>query len=155
MIIFGTRAKTRTLDEGEFFCPQCRMQRHYQRKEARPHFALYFIPVFPVGQGREFVECQTCGTAFEPRVLEMKAPQPRADLATLMNGIKPRLEAGTPVDYVLRDLTAAGLDYDVARAAVDSQMGSSDRLQCASCGLTYTAGVTVCAECGDPLAANG
>lgn len=155
MIIFGTRARTRILDEGEFYCPQCRMARRYTRKQARPYFALYFVPVFPVGQGREFVECKTCGTAFEPGVLGLEAPQQPVDLATLLNGIKPRLAAGTPLDYILRDLTSAGLDYDVARATIDSQLGGADRSHCPACGLTYTAAKTNCAECGGPLVANG
>lgn len=150
MIIFGTRSKTRTVDEGRFFCPRCNAERAYQRKQARPYFALYFIPVFPVGQGSEYIECQTCGMAFEPGVLQMTLPGPRQDLAGMMNTIRSRLEQGVPVEYVIRDLTAAGLEYDVARAAVNAQVGP-ERSVCQTCGLAYVPGVKVCAECQGAL----
>ncbi|GAB4569498.1 MAG: hypothetical protein Kow0077_02130 [Anaerolineae bacterium] len=150
MIIFGTRAKLRTLDEGEFFCPKCNMRRRYARKEARPYLALYFIPVFPVGKGVEFIECQTCGGAFEPAVLTMKPPTPRPDAVTLLNEARDRLKAGTPIDFVLRDLTATGLDYDVARATLDAQVGA-ERVYCPACGLSYVPEVRQCHECGGTL----
>ncbi len=150
MIIFGTRAKTQVLGEGEFTCPQCRVRRRYQRKQARPYFALYFIPIFPVGKGLEFVECQTCGRAFEPAVLTYKLPEPKPDLAFVLNTIGERLANGAPIDFVIRDLTAAGLDFDVARAIVEAQ-ATPDRQQCPACGLTYTAGVRTCTSCGGAL----
>jgi transcription elongation factor Elf1 len=150
MIIFGTRAKTKDLDAGQFFCPHCQEMRQYVRKQARPYFTLYFLPVFPVGKGSEFVECQTCHLAFEPGVLSMKAPERKADLATQINRIKTRLESGTPVEYVTRDLTGAGVEWDVARAMVDAQIGPA-RNVCDVCGLAYASTVTTCAECHGSL----
>jgi transcription elongation factor Elf1 len=154
MIIFGTKAKTQTLDEGDFYCPQCRMKRHYLRKQARPYFALYFIPLIPIGQGTEFVECQSCRTTFEPGVLAAKAPPPVVDLATRINMIRGRLAQGAPVEYVLRELTAAGLEFDVARATIDAQLGPRRR-RCNACGLAYAPEVTVCSECGGALESVG
>lgn len=151
MIIFGTRTKTQDLDEGEFYCPMCAAPRHYVRKNVRPHFALYFIPLFPVGQGTEVVECQTCHRAFEPRVLEMHPPQPRADLAGMLNTVRKRLQDGVPVEYVVRDLTASGLDFEVARATVEAQLGDVARRSCAACGLSYASNVKACVECGSQL----
>ncbi len=151
MIIFGTRAKTTDLDEGEFFCPMCQARRRYVHKQARPHFALYFIPLFPVGQGTEFVECQTCGRAFEPGVLALQPPERKPDLARLLNTIKPQLAAGAPIEYVLRDLTANGLDFEVARGAVEAQLDGPARSRCAACGLAYAPTVTTCAACGGAL----
>lgn len=150
MIIFGTRAKTQVLEEGEFTCPQCRARRRYQRKQARPYFALYFIPIFPVGKGMEYIECQTCGRAFEPGVLNLKLPEPRPDLALVLNTIGERLADGAPIEFVIRDLTAAGLDFDVARAIVEAQAGA-DRQHCPVCGLTYTAVPRACTSCGGLL----
>ncbi len=150
MIIFGTRARTQVLDEGEFTCPRCGVRRRYQRKQARPYFALYFIPIFPVGQGMEFVECQTCGAAFEPEVLTRKLPEPKLDLAAALNTIGERLADGAPIDFVIRDLTAAGLDFEVARAVVEAQ-ATPKRQHCPACGLTYVAGIRACASCGGPL----
>ncbi len=150
MIVFGTRNRSKTLDSGQFFCPRCQAQRRYDRKQARPYFALYFIPIFPVGEGREYIECQTCGAAFETRVLNAKRAKPASDLAGQMNRVKDQLAAGTPVEYVVRDLTAAGLEWAVARAIVDTQAGA-DRKTCETCGLDYTSAVEVCTVCHSPL----
>jgi hypothetical protein len=146
MIIFGTRSRTKDLDSGQFFCPHCQGQRQYVRKEARPYFTLYFLPIFPVGKGGEFVECQTCGRAFESGVLQMAPLKRKADLATQINTIKGRLEDGEPVEYVLRDLTAAGLEWDIARSMVDAQIGAAHNV-CEPCGLAYASSITVCAAC--------
>mgnify|MGYP005841535703 CR=1 FL=1 len=150
MIIFGTHPKTKTVDSGQFYCPQCQAVRPYERKSARQYFTLYFIPVFPVTQPVEFVECQHCGMTFPPAVLDRKPPEPEPDLATLLNTLGSRLAEGAPVEYLVRDLTAAGLDWDVARSTVEAQLGPVRKV-CQACGLTYAAGVKVCTVCGSPL----
>ncbi len=150
MIIFGTRPKTKTVGSGRFYCPQCRAERLYERKEAKPYFTLYFIPIFPIGRGGEYVECQTCGAAFEPGVLDGMPPEPPPDLAAQINTIRARLEGGAPVEYVIRDLTAAGLDWEVARSLVGAQIGP-ERKVCQACGLEYASAVDVCAVCHGPL----
>ena len=123
MIIFGTRQRFKTIDTGEFYCPQCRARRSYVHKQARPYFALYFVPVFPVGQGHELIECGTCGTQFAMDVLQATPPQPRPDLASLINGVGRDLAAGQPVEFVIRTLTGHGLDLDAARHVVEGQLG--------------------------------
>jgi hypothetical protein len=153
MIIFGTRVRHKVLGEGQFFCPKCQAQRHYQHKKASRYFALYFVPVIPMGELSEYIECQTCGAAFEPRVLQMEAPPLRpaaADLATQLNTLPDRLAAGVPVEYLIRDLTAAGLDRDLALDMTTRHLGET-RKTCAACGLSYAASVKVCAECGQAL----
>ena len=152
MIIFGTRQRFKTIDTGEFYCPQCRARRSYVHKQARPYFALYFVPVFPVGQGHDLIECGTCGTQFTMDVLQATPPQPRPDLASLINGVGRDLAAGQPVEFVIRSLTSHGLDLDAARHVVEGQLGATVRA-CATCGLTYAPGVTTCSECGQSLAA--
>jgi hypothetical protein len=150
MIIFGTRSKSRTIGSGRFTCPRCRAERPYTRKQLRPYFALYFVPLFPVGQGREYIECQTCGAAFEPAVLNYRIPEPKLDLAAQINRVRVRLEEGTPVEYVIRDLTGAGLDWEVARTTVNAQLGP-ERKSCRACGLDYAPAVEVCTVCRGPL----
>lgn len=147
MIIFGTRPRTKTVDSGQFNCPQCRAQRRYELKEARPYFTLYFLPVFPVGEARQFVECEACGTAFTPDVLDYDLPEVPPDLATLLNRLPELLAGGQPVEYAIRDLTAAGLELDVARQMVEGQLAAG-RKACRACGLTYVASVARCTQCG-------
>jgi transcription elongation factor Elf1 len=154
VIIFGTRVRHKVIGEGKFFCPKCQTQRLYQHKRASRYFTLYFLPIFPVGKLGEFVECQTCGVAYEMSVLNLKGPvQPRpqqATLAQMINSIPNRLKSGIPVEYILRDLTSTGVDRDAALSMVNPHLAAG-RKTCETCGLTYAAGVTTCAECKQPL----
>ncbi len=154
MIVFGTRIRAKVIGEGRFFCPHCQAQRSYWRKRATRYFALYFVPVFPLGQLGEFVECQTCHLAFEPAVLEHKSsaskPGRANDLAQLLNTLAERVAAGAPVEYLVRDLTAAGLERDLAVELVNKHLSAGQK-QCAECGLSYSTAATVCAVCGKPL----
>ena len=158
MIIFGTRVKYKTIGEGQFFCPKCQQTRAYVHKKASRYFALYFVPLVPMGSLGEYVECQTCHTTFKPDVLTQGAmlraasatSKIRASLASQINALPDRLRDGTPVEYVLRDLTAAGLDRTRAQEMIDVHL-SGARRHCATCGLTYADNVTTCAECHGPL----
>ena len=154
MIIFGTRVRYKVIGEGQFFCPRCQTRRAYQHKRASRYFALYFVPLIPMGQLGEFVECQTCHAIFEPGVLQIKAPaQPRpaqGSLAQMLNTLQVRLDGGTPVEFLLRDLTAAGLDRDVALGMIDRYL-AGERKTCKACGLTYAKSASTCAECHQPL----
>jgi hypothetical protein len=157
MIIFGTRVRHKKIGEGEFFCPKCQSTRRYHHKQAVRAFTLYFIPIFPIQQLGQFVECQTCGTAFEETVRHLRGQPtttaPRSsgeDIATMMNTITQKLEGGYPIEFMVRDLTAANLDLAVARGAVNGAVGNK-RKTCESCGLTYVPAVKNCTECGNPL----
>jgi transcription elongation factor Elf1 len=154
VIIFGTRVRHKVIGEGKFFCPKCQTQRPYQHKRASRYFTLYFLPVFPMGKMGEFIECQMCGTAFEMSVLNIKGPvqlrPQQATLAQLINSVPERLKAGVPVEYLLRDLTAANVDRDVALNMINPHL-TAGRRTCQACGLTYAAGVVMCAECEQPL----
>ena len=151
MIIFGSRPRMKTIGSGSFYCPRCQTTREYELKRARNYFTLYFVPIFPIGDAGEFVECQFCHMTFKSEVLNMKAPPRKVDLATMLNSVKSDLEGGMSVEYVLRDLVAAGLDRDIALNVVKSAIGDQRR-QCPKCGLSYAANVNTCSECHEPLA---
>ena len=70
MIIFGTRGVNSTLEQGDFNCPQCEAIRPYKHKKVTQFFTLYFIPLIPLGNKGEFVECQSCKGTFITRVLD-------------------------------------------------------------------------------------
>jgi len=157
IVFFGTKVRHQKLGEGEFHCPKCQARRQYHHKRARQYFTLYFIPLIPLRQLGEYVECQTCKTAFEPAVLNRPAqaaapsrPAVSQDLAALLNSAHTRLQKGYPVDYMVRDLTAAGLDLDIARQTVDNVIGPG-RAHCDRCGLSYASGLGTCAVCGGAL----
>lgn len=153
-IIFGTRVSQRPIDEGKFVCPSCRAQRNYTKTKATRWFTLYFVPLIPLGTVGEFVQCQTCGVTFKPAVLDMRI-QPQAvqpsqrDLASLINTVPQRLAQGQPVEYVVRDLTGAGVDRDAALAMLKPHL-SNGVSKCESCGLTYAPTVKTCPQCKNP-----
>jgi len=69
MIIFGTRGVTSTKETGPFNCPICGDQRAYSRKSVRRFFTLYFIPLIPLDEVGQYVECLTCKQQFKDEVL--------------------------------------------------------------------------------------
>lgn len=147
-IIFGMGPRRERIDEGEFFCPHCQAPRHYERLRVRNYFRLYFVPVLPLGEGHEVIVCNTCGNGFDPAVLASAPPKPKRTvmpLAAQLNTLAERLRAGTPIEYAIADLTAAGLDRDLANANVERVIGAA-RVACPACGLTYAPGVARCAE---------
>ncbi|MBI5957846.1 MAG: zinc-ribbon domain-containing protein [Chloroflexi bacterium] len=153
-IIFGTRVRHSVIGEGQFYCPKCQAKRAYKHKRASRYFTLYFVPLIPMGKMGEFIECQACGIAFETSVLQLKAPvQPRvtpANLAALINTLPTRLSTGTPVEYLVRDMTAAGLDRQAALDLITPHL-TAGRKTCSTCGLSYAAAVSTCAECHQPV----
>ncbi len=154
MIIFGTKVRHSVKGEGEFYCPRCKAQRKYLHKCATRYFALYFVPLIPMGTLAEYVECQSCGTTFDLSVLNAKAPaKPRlapVNLPALINDLPSQLATGIPVEYLVRDLNAGGLERDVALRTIEPYLASG-RKTCPTCNLTYAANVTTCAECHQPL----
>jgi len=69
MIIFGTRGVTYSKGKGEFHCPQCGSHSPYDHKRVRRFFTLYFIPLIPLDQLGEYVECQRCRNTWNLEVL--------------------------------------------------------------------------------------
>lgn len=150
IIFFGTKVRKKTLGSGQFYCPRCQTTRPYLRQQGTRYFTIYFIPILPMGDIGEFVECGVCGGMFEPSVLDMKLKNKPTTLAEMLNTLAARLEHGIPVEYMIRDLTAAGLELETARKAIDSAIGTA-RHYFPACSLTYAASVQTCRECQKPL----
>ena len=69
-IIFGWRGVTSTRSRGNFFCPQCGDGSSYNHKSVRRFFTLYFIPVIPLGNLGEYIECAHCQGTFDMSILD-------------------------------------------------------------------------------------
>jgi uncharacterized tellurite resistance protein B-like protein len=67
-IIFGTRGVTMNKGEGQFHCPTCGPMA-YKHKGVRCFFTLYFIPLIPLHQLGEYVECQQCQGTYQVDIL--------------------------------------------------------------------------------------
>jgi len=77
MIIFGTQPRSSLTSMGEFHCPSCDTKRRFKRVRVRRMFSLFFVPIFPVTDASEYVECEACGDTFNPAILRQQADEDR------------------------------------------------------------------------------
>jgi tellurite resistance protein/rubredoxin len=73
MLIWGTKTVKRRLDGGAFECPQCGGRRDYELVRAQRHGHVYWIPLFSTGEPVTYVECRSCGSTYDPAILD-RAP---------------------------------------------------------------------------------
>jgi uncharacterized tellurite resistance protein B-like protein len=78
MIIFGTKSVTRTVGNGNFYCPYC-YEAPYRHREVRRFFHLYFIPLIPLSTDGEYVECETCAGTYNVGILGVNPEQAAQD----------------------------------------------------------------------------
>lgn len=79
ILIWGWKSLFKTLAEGMFHCPNCDADRHYRHRSARKWFTLFWIPVIPLKQLGTFIECDTCQSRYEERVLTLPTSEQIAD----------------------------------------------------------------------------
>jgi hypothetical protein len=59
----------RTLEEGQFKCPNCSTLEPFRRRASRPFLTIYFIPTVPVGKVTEFIQCMSCKKTYQTDIL--------------------------------------------------------------------------------------
>ncbi|GEM_PF-2098408 len=67
LIIFGTKSYGKIIKKGSFNCFRCSNERNYNLIRYKKHFALFFIPLIPLGNNGDILECESCKTQFDPR----------------------------------------------------------------------------------------
>jgi tellurite resistance protein len=142
LLIFGLSVFFRTVGEGDFHCPNCGGDRHYRQRVARRWFTLFFIPVIPLNQIGEIVECGACRGRFNPGALRMPTAERMAAAlpAAMRAAAVTVLAAGDPNDSAARgravetirgygvadfdddalDAELAGGPYDVAQVIAEA-----------------------------------
>ncbi|MEP4077494.1 TerB family tellurite resistance protein [Haloferula sp.] len=70
MIFFGTRGVTTTPEKGVFHCPACGPGSNFRWRRVRKFFTLYFIPIIPLNQLGEYIECDHCKGTYDLNVLQ-------------------------------------------------------------------------------------
>ena len=70
MIIWGSKGRTFTEKNGEFYCPECNGYKNYEYKKVKKYFTLYFVPLFPIEDLGEYIECGSCKSTFKKNVLD-------------------------------------------------------------------------------------
>ncbi|WP_417263575.1 TerB family tellurite resistance protein [Celeribacter sp.] len=78
-IVWGWRGRQKAIANGQFFCPDCGDHREYKLIAVNRWFTLYWIPLFKGKELGQFVECQSCKSTFNARVLEF---DPKAERET-------------------------------------------------------------------------
>lgn len=69
LFIWGMRVRRKTLSDGTFYCLQEGGDRAYVLQQMRRWFTVFFIPLIPLKVLGEVVECRSCGSAWDPRVI--------------------------------------------------------------------------------------
>ncbi len=70
VLIWGSRGRASTIDQGNFYCPDCHGRKDYAQKQVKRWFTFFFIPIFPYSNLGDYVECDQCKSTFNSRVLE-------------------------------------------------------------------------------------
>jgi len=68
MSILGSKGKTEVIASGRFYCPSCDSQQAFEHKRVRRYFSV-LVPLVPLGDLGQYVECQTCRRTWNPEVL--------------------------------------------------------------------------------------
>ncbi|MCW5876849.1 MAG: zinc-ribbon domain-containing protein [Anaerolineales bacterium] len=151
MIIWGSKGKETVINTGIFFCPRCGVERAYKHKQLGKYFTLYFIPVFRTKDLGEFVECTVCNTPYEKSVLNLD-PQSESALRGLLAVVKDEISSGQPLHVIYSALINNGATKEVANMVVGIATTGKMK-QCKSCEFIYSADLSYCSNCGDPLSA--
>jgi hypothetical protein len=145
MIIFwGTICRRKEVGTGHFYCPNCRRMRPYKRLRLTRCFSVYFIPLFPLADAGEIVECMKCRQEWKPRVLRLT---PSSCDERTMTEIRQQLAQGLSIGEVRAILGRRGM----GGAAVEEWIGwaaSGKSSVCTHCQRAYPSHRRSCPECG-------
>jgi hypothetical protein len=149
IIICGTKGRYKTITTGQFYCPQCKTKRDYELRKARNYFALYFIPIIPLGDAGEFVTCLTCATNFQKDVLSIPIPT-NTPLDRFVREAPADLDSGTLIEIAWQKVINIGVNRSWVEQVIEQAAGPdqihrpADVLTCRSTELLF-------AQCGTQL----
>ena len=127
LIILGLRVFYRTMAQGMFYCRRCGGAREYRHRAGRRWFTVFFLPVIPLNQVGEHVQCTTCRTRYVTDVLSQPttARMQEALPAGMRAAVSAMLRSGDPSSPVSRQraieaVIASGVPaYDDAALSAD------------------------------------
>ena len=79
ILIWGWKSRLKTLAHGSFHCPHCQADRAYDHRQARRWFTFFWIPLIPLKVLGTFIECTTCKSGYDERVLTLPTNASLAD----------------------------------------------------------------------------
>jgi hypothetical protein len=127
LIILGLRVFYRTMAQAMFYCRRCGGDREYRHRAGRRWFTVFFLPVIPLNQVGEHVQCTTCRTRYVTDVLSQPttARMQEALPAGMRAAVSAMLRSGDPSSPVSRQraieaVIGSGVpDYDEATLSAD------------------------------------
>jgi len=105
MIIFGTKTIGSVSKTGMFYCPNCKKDQPYKLMRYKRYFHLFFIPIFPIKDLGDGLECMNCHTSFVPNSVSFKE---ESDLKHIV--VAPDLISPTSANFSKR-VGAYIIDY--------------------------------------------
>lgn len=136
MILLGSRARTRNLNGGSFYCARERAKRRYRLVVVRRWIRFGPMPLIPLEELSRFVECRSCASTYDIDVLHGHSQSKVEDVLTmsLRNAAATVLSSSSrelsPLDrreavivlqrYASVPYSSRDLDADLARATSDS-----------------------------------
>jgi transcription elongation factor Elf1 len=148
MIILGTKGKRNVVGKGKFYCPKCKADRSYEHIKTGQYFSAFFIPLFKIKDGSEFIECKSCETPFEMSVLKMT--REKVDFARFIEIAKKQIAAGIPVNEVRDNFISLGMELDAATKILH-EITDGEIVLCRKCNLMYSSKLSFCSKCGSKL----
>lgn len=167
ILIWGWKVRFKTLAEGVFFCQVCGGDRPYHLRQGRRWFTFFWLPLIPLNNvGEQFVECQTCKTAYKESVLTQPTSADlsahlvlatRAALVWVLRSMTPTPRAIAAALAVLartagRPFSEAELEADVAHLDI---AGLPDQLTALAGALNEHGRETFLAGCARVATADG
>ena len=147
MIIIGLNSRAKKVKSGSFDCPHCGKTRLYDHKRSKLYFSFFFIPLIPLKDQGEFIECQHCFRQYAVEILQRK---PLTAVERHAFPIKIDLQSGTPIEMARQKLLNQGFASEFVEEVIEKAAGSSRR-SCPRCSRTYVKTIEKCAECGHLL----
>lgn len=149
MIIWGSSGREVHVGEGQFHCPQCDGTQPFFHKRIARYFTLYFIPLFPIANYGEHIQCGSCGGQYEMDVLNYRPPSQGERMAL---SLRTDLDSGLPLHMAQQKMISAGLDKETAQKMVEFA-AEKPYSYCGKCNFYFRQTVRACTSCGGQLAA--
>jgi hypothetical protein len=144
VICSGTICRSKEVGTGRFYCPNCRRMRIYKRQRLTRCFSVFFVPLVPLADAGEIVECMKCRQEWKPTVLQVTPSS--CDERTMME-IRQWLAQGSTIGEVRAILGRRGMGED----AIEESIGwaaSGESSVCDHCQRAYPSHRRTCPACG-------
>ncbi|MDH3730351.1 MAG: TerB family tellurite resistance protein [Acidimicrobiia bacterium] len=123
IFVWGWKARYKTLGEGMFHCPHDGGDRAYRLRQARRWFTFFWIPIIPLKVLGEFIECTSCQSAYDEKVLTM--PTSAQIMDNLANATRQAVVSMITADGVV-DESEKRVGFEIMQRYSDTPYTMSD-----------------------------